>query len=519
MAQRASASQLGRAKRLIAATRAFRAKVEKAQAPSFAADLGAYFTAQAGRLVLPAQESRKALPKKLDPLTLLDWTAEDATLLTIVESHFTDVAQLAIPFVGEQLGITVAFDLANPYIARVLDGVGVLVKGLNADSLKMLQGAIESGMAAGDGTDVIAGNLSDLVAGWSDARALTIARTETAHAYNWAATAGYRDSGIVPDCICLDSPDCGWDGHDDPELADGTVRSLDEAESFPTSHPNAIIAGTLVETLGEVQVGYRALWRGPLTTLQTASGVEMAIGPNHPVLTSRGWLAAKLIHPGDQVVRRTDGDLAVASFENDLEHAPARVEEIFEALWTTSRHARLIPAPDDFHGDGNFCQGKVDVVRADRPLPGEGHATLIEQLGQLVLMGARTQAEPLSRGGASFEPLDRIALAAAGGVRRLDVGRVVIPSAHQDPALTEPLPDDAVADADFLRELERRFACKVALDEVVEVGNHESYVGQAFDLQTQGRAYFGNSILLHNCVRAFAPNVDTGAGQLSDEEA
>jgi hypothetical protein len=242
VAQRASPAALRRAKRLITATRAFRAKVEKAQAPSFAADLGAYFTAQARRLVLPAQESRKALPKKLDPLTLLDWTAEDATLLTIVEEHFTDVAQLAIPFVGEQLGITVAFDLANPYLARVLDGVGVLVKGLNADSLKMLQGAIESGMAAGDGPAVIAGNLSDLVAGWSDARSLTIARTETAHAYNWAATAGYRDSGIVPDCICLDSPECGWDGHDDPELADGTVRSLDEAEEFPTSHPNCVRA-------------------------------------------------------------------------------------------------------------------------------------------------------------------------------------------------------------------------------------------------------------------------------------
>ena len=238
----ASASQLRRAKRLITAARAFRAKVEKAQAPAFAADLGTYFTAQAARLVLPAQESRKALPKKIDPLTLLDWTAEDAALLTLIESHFTDVAQLAIPFVGEQLGITVSFDLANPYIARVLDGVGVLVKGLNEDSRQFLASAIETGLANGDGPAVIGRDLRGLVSGWSDARSLTIARTETAHALNWAATAGYRDSGIVPDCICLDSPDCGWDGHDDSELADGTVRSLDEAESFPTSHPNCVRA-------------------------------------------------------------------------------------------------------------------------------------------------------------------------------------------------------------------------------------------------------------------------------------
>ena len=238
----ASAATLRRAKRLIAATRTFRVKVEKAQAPSFAADLGPFFTGQASRLALPGAKGWKAQPKKLDPLTLLDWAAEDAALLTIVESHFTDVAQLVTPFVGSQLGVTVAFDLANPYLARVLDGVGLLVKGLNEDSRAMLTTAIESGLAAGDGTADIATALTDLVAGWSGARAETIARTETAHAYNWAAVAGYRDTGIVGSCICLDSPDCGWDGHDDSEPADGTVRSFDEAESYPTSHPNCVRA-------------------------------------------------------------------------------------------------------------------------------------------------------------------------------------------------------------------------------------------------------------------------------------
>ncbi len=88
-----------------------------------------------------------------------------------------------------------------------------------------------------------------MVAGWAGqdgsgvaARAEVIARTETGHAYNWAATAAYRDSGIVADVICLDSPDCGWDGHDDPEEADGTVRSFDESEEFPLSHPNCVRA-------------------------------------------------------------------------------------------------------------------------------------------------------------------------------------------------------------------------------------------------------------------------------------
>lgn len=241
-APRATPAQLAKAKRLLTATRTYRSRVERKQVPSFAADLGPYFRAQAARLVLPGAKGRKALPKKIDPAELLDWAAEDVILLELIEGHFRDVAQLVIPFVGTQLGITTAFDLANPYIARVMDGIGLLVKGISADSRDMLAAAIESGLADGLGPAGIAQGLTDLVDGWSQARAQTIARTETAHAYNWAAVAGYRDSGLVETVICLDSPDCGWDGHDDPEEADGTVRTLDESEEYPTSHPNCVRA-------------------------------------------------------------------------------------------------------------------------------------------------------------------------------------------------------------------------------------------------------------------------------------
>lgn len=565
MAQLASPAALRRAKRLISATRAFRAKVEKTQAPSFAADLGAYFTAQAGRLLLPDAKGRKALPKKLDPLTLLDWTAEDAFLLTIVEGHFTDVAQLALPFVGEQLGLTVAFDLANPYIARVLDGVGVLVKGLNADSQQMLQDAIESGLAAGDGPGVIAANLSDLVAGWSDARSLTIARTETAHAFNWAATAGYRDSGIVSDCICLDSPDCGWDGHDDPEQADGTVRSLDEAEEFPTSHPNAVFEGTTIEPLGGVLAGYRAWWNGPAVAISTTGGPHDTVGPNHPVLTERGWVRAKDLRQGDHVVRRT-GHRGMAAGAEDLDDCPATAAQVFEALRATGKSRTGVVAPLDLHGDGNFCQGEVEVVWTDRPLTSVPHVALIEQDGEAVLEEGRHSHPYFSGPSSRLFALDRVDLAATGGVRSLDVDPVAVARADRDPGAVQPLSDRALADAEFLGELEARYALGVAgqeqpervpralasgssgharggqtaqdggganaarlshiggagaggvvLDEILEVDLNVSWQGWAYDFETQGRAYFAGSYLKSNCVRAFAPNVDTGDGQLSDE--
>ena len=35
-----------------------------------------------------------------------------------------------------------------------------------------------------------------------------------------------------------DGPECGWTEHDDPDLADGSLRTLEEADEYPLSHPH-----------------------------------------------------------------------------------------------------------------------------------------------------------------------------------------------------------------------------------------------------------------------------------------
>lgn len=37
-----------------------------------------------------------------------------------------------------------------------------------------------------------------------------------------------------------DGPGCGWTAHTDPDTADGTIRSIDEADAYPISHPGCI---------------------------------------------------------------------------------------------------------------------------------------------------------------------------------------------------------------------------------------------------------------------------------------
>lgn len=64
-----------------------------------------------------------------------------------------------------------------------------------------------------------------------------VVRTKSAQAYNRGAFISSRDNGVTF-MECYDGPDCGLTTHTDPDKANGTIRPLDEAESWPIAHPN-----------------------------------------------------------------------------------------------------------------------------------------------------------------------------------------------------------------------------------------------------------------------------------------
>lgn len=76
-------------------------------------------------------------------------------------------------------------------------------------------------------------------------RDLTIVRTETALAHQAGANHNYQYHDITH-VEWLDSPDCGVNGHDDPEKADGQVVTLARNMRHPISHPNCVRASAPV---------------------------------------------------------------------------------------------------------------------------------------------------------------------------------------------------------------------------------------------------------------------------------
>lgn len=64
----------------------------------------------------------------------------------------------------------------------------------------------------------------------------TVARTTSATAYNDGELTQVASDGIGWVEV-FDGPDCGWVSHDDIDKANGTIRSLADAQAHPLSHP------------------------------------------------------------------------------------------------------------------------------------------------------------------------------------------------------------------------------------------------------------------------------------------
>jgi len=175
-----------------------------------------------------------------------EWDPFAREMRQILTQEYLALGAIAVSGVEDQLGITLTFDL-NERILGMAD-IGSKVKGITDDSRDAIKSTIRQGIDDGVHPSVIAKRMQDQLNGWAGledltrSRAYTIARTETAHAFNLGAIAGYRESGLIDTVRVLDGAGCGWTYHDDPDVAHDSIRTLDEAQAQPSSHPNCVRA-------------------------------------------------------------------------------------------------------------------------------------------------------------------------------------------------------------------------------------------------------------------------------------
>lgn len=191
-------------------------------------------------------------------------------------------------------------------------------------------------------------------------------------------------------------------------LWDGRVAPVDSDwwhTHYPPNGYNSIVPDQQVR--GHALLGLKAWYAGDVVEVVGASGGRFTVTAQHPVLTTRGWVDAKALREGDELVayRGEVGGGAVPADQHEHD-APPTIEQVFDALALCAR-AAVPRAALHLNGDALFFEGDVEVVGADRELVDRLQAAALQFAAKVKLLQAREAA----RFGARLRALVALALA------------------------------------------------------------------------------------------------------------
>ena len=290
---------------------------------------------------------------------------------------------------------------------------------INETTVEKVSRAIRDGIEDGDTRREIAARVHVALGDEGDlARARLIARTEATGALN----AGHQEArdylveeGIVEGKVWMATIDERTrDTHlemDEVEIPNDEPFVLPDGEEamYPGAHTlsaenrcNCILPGALVE--GEFDVAMRSSYSGQAVEIITRSGRRLSLTPNHPVLTKHGLVAAGQLQRGDQVVAydgQVDSFPRAGACGDQVDDVPTTIEKVFETFMLRSilggtstvevRRANV----DDFHGDGKFIEGEIEIVRPNGELLVDGEPNGFKERSDDVLHLEDAETTPI----------------------------------------------------------------------------------------------------------------------------
>jgi HK97 family phage portal protein len=169
------------------------------------ASIAAYFDGLAERVLDKVALSTFTRPGETLALADVEWAAEDRMLGAILRQLYALAAQTSWTNAADQLGVSIAFDLANPRVRDVMDKLALRVAGIGDTSRQLIAEQITKAAEDGIGLDALKDRLRTMFAGWSEHRAAAVARTESMMSYGLASAAAYAESGVVDRLLLLDN--------------------------------------------------------------------------------------------------------------------------------------------------------------------------------------------------------------------------------------------------------------------------------------------------------------------------
>ncbi|GEM_PF-1551220 len=264
--------------------------------------------------------------------------------------------------------------------------------------------------------------------------------------------------------ICMARSGAAWDLDGNPFPGSDTTEAFPGA---PPWHPNAVLNGTTFMSYGHLDEMVGADYHGPAILVKTAQGKNVTVGPNHPILTQRGMICASQLTEDDYLIYDRRVEEAFPVQHPHFQQVP-RVEDVFQSFGPQELRARRAITRYDFHGDGMWCQGEVQIIEPANGLLLVWDSGGIEQFRKTGFPRADMRQRMLSRDGAGSLGRDGISLPSSRGMRRcLSVSHFL------------PLKIQSI--------------------------HYVEWVGQAFDATTESSCYNCNGFVVSNCRSTLVP--------------
>ena len=133
------------------------------------------------------------------------------------------------------------------------------------------------------------------------------------------------------------------------------------ADSASHSHANCVVGDTRVSGTGLLAC-LRRKYEGSLVHIVTRAGRELTVTPNHPILTTRGWVSADEIVESDNLICANLFDGHGASVP-DIDDEPPTIEQVFKAgSFFDSSALDCVPATTKYLHREAFSDCDVQVV-------------------------------------------------------------------------------------------------------------------------------------------------------------
>jgi len=325
--------------------------------------------------------------------------------------------------ISADLGIETALEKSKAYATSYLRDKGFqkLAADIDDTTRERIADAVADVYAGGGSYADAVKAIEDSFDAMTETRANTIATTELADVYNSAMLDSAKEAGDMQKTWNAEGPDpceeCIANEDQGPLDLDEDFQSGDDA---PPAHPNAVLAGSSFRSYGRLLRMVAAEYDGPAITLNTGK-YRTTIGPNHPMLTTHGLKAAKLLKIGDDLVC----DLRPirsprAGSESDFDQI-VLVEDCFRALRSSFGLSGIAASRHDFHSDAVSDQHEIEVVFSKGKLLSEFDPCGLQRCGELDFSLPDMEAFYETRVGPHTENAERILLAASSGMRRLNV--------------------------------------------------------------------------------------------------